>query len=108
MSDEQGMEWTQVATVDEFAETDRKQVDLGPDKEIGIFKLDDGYYAIGIYCSHQREVLFDGPVDDHMIMCPLHGAQFDIKTGQHLSLPAVKPIPSYEVKVDGDNIFVLA
>ena len=48
----------------------------------------------------------EGDIDDDQIMCPLHGACFDIRTGKNLTLPAVRPIASYETKVEEDKIFV--
>jgi 3-phenylpropionate/trans-cinnamate dioxygenase ferredoxin subunit len=100
-------EWMDVAGVDEFESTDRKQVDLGDDKHAGVFKLSDGTYsAISIWCSHQQVSLFPGDVDDDEIMCPLHGARFDLRTGQHLCLPACRPVETFEVKVEADRIYV--
>ena len=41
-----------------------------------------------------------------MVTCPLHGAKFDVKTGAAKSLPAVKPVPKHEVKVENGNVYV--
>ena len=49
-----------------------------------------------------------GEVCDHEVMCPLHGARFDLRTGRHLSLPAVRPVSRYEVKVDQGKVWVKA
>jgi 3-phenylpropionate/trans-cinnamate dioxygenase ferredoxin subunit len=40
------------------------------------------------------------------VKCPLHGARFDVKTGAAKSLPAVKPVPKHEVKVEGGTVYV--
>ena len=90
----------------EFKTSDRKLVDLGEDRQLCVIKLDDGYHAIGAWCSHQKASLAIGDIDDGQIMCPLHGARFDIRTGAPLSLPAVRPIPHYEVKVEGTKVLV--
>lgn len=100
--------WIEVGSTSEFENNDRKLVDLGGEKQIALFKLEDGYYAVGAWCSHQKRSLLEGPVDDHEIMCPLHGARFDLKTGQPLSFPAVKPITQYPVKVEHDTIYLKA
>ncbi len=76
------------------------------EKPIAIFKLDDGYYAIDNICSHEEASLSEGDIEDGKIECPLHGALFDIKTGGNLSLPAVLPVKSYPVKVDGGAIYL--
>ena len=98
--------WKEVASVGEFDKTDRKLVELGDERYIGLFKLDDGYYAIDGTCSHEKASLVLGEVSDHEVMCPLHGARFDLRTGRHLSLPAVRPVASYPVKVEGGKILV--
>lgn len=64
------------------------------------------YYAISNVCSHQDKFLHMGRVRNCRITCPLHGAQFDLKTGEALNLPATKPIATYEVRVVDDWIEV--
>lgn len=98
--------WTEAATEAEFAHTDRKLVDLGGALQIGLFKLPDGYYAVSAWCSHQKASMVHGEVSDHELECPLHGARFCLRTGRNLSLPAVRPVARYDVKVDGGRIFI--
>ena len=81
-------------------------MDLGGDKQIGLFKLPDGFYAVSAWCSHQKSSLVHGDICNHEIECPLHGARFDLKTGRHLSLPAVRPIARFDVKIDGNKILL--
>lgn len=101
------MAWIQAATVADFAETDRKYCELTDEVQVALFKHEDGsFYAIEVWCSHQKVSLINGDRDDYEIMCPLHGACFDIRDGKHLSMPAVRPVDAYEVKVDGDAILV--
>ena len=99
-------DWVEAASLSDFEDTDRKLVDLGGEKQIGVFKLGDGFAAVGIWCSHERTSLMDGEVTDSEIMCPLHGARFDLRTGKNLCLPAVRPVPSYEVKVEDEKIYL--
>lgn len=100
------MSWTQVAREEEFQQTDRKLVDLGGSNQIGLFKLEDGYFAISAWCSHQKATMIHGEVIDHELECPLHGARFCLRTGRNLCLPAVKPVRSYPVKVEAGTIFI--
>lgn len=99
-------EWREVALESEFQQTDRKLVDLGGTHQIGLFRLPDGYYAISAWCSHQKATMINGEVSDHTLECPLHGARFCLKTGRALSLPAVRPVPRYDVKVENGRIFL--
>lgn len=98
--------WIEIATVDEFKETDRKLVDLGGQHQIGLFKIPEGFYAVSAWCSHQKATIIHGDIEGFEIECPLHAARFDLRDGQHKCLPAVRPIKSYEVKVESDKIFL--
>lgn len=101
------MAWMKAAEVSEFEGTDRKYCELTEEVQVGLFRHEDGnFYAVEVWCSHQRVSLINGDLDDYELMCPLHGACFDIRTGKHLSLPAVKPIDAYPVKVEDGAIFV--
>jgi 3-phenylpropionate/trans-cinnamate dioxygenase ferredoxin component len=98
--------WIEVAGVAEFEKMDRKLVELSPDKQIGVFKVDGEFFAINAWCSHEKASLLIGDVADHEVMCSLHGARFDLRTGRHLSLPAVRPVASYPVRVEGGKVLV--
>lgn len=99
-------DWIEAGELSEFEETDRKQVDLGDGKLVGVFKLDDEFYCVSAWCSHMRANMMHGDVIDDELICPLHGARFDLRTGKNLSLPAVQPIDSYEVKVEDGKIYI--
>lgn len=83
------------------------RVEIG-EHEIGIYNLDGEYYAISDVCSHAYAQLSEGDVDadEGSVECPLHGASFDIRTGRHLSFPAVGPVDAYDLRVTGDEIEV--
>lgn len=96
--------WQKVAKTDEFVEADRKLIDVGEGRQIGLFKVGGEYYAVDAWCSHQRASLMPGEVEGYEIVCPVHGARFDLRTGRHLSLPAVRPIRRYNLRVVGTDI----
>jgi 3-phenylpropionate/trans-cinnamate dioxygenase ferredoxin component len=66
---------------------------------IVIFNIAGQYFAIGDVCSHDNGPLGDGLLDGHLVVCPRHGAEFDIRTGKAITLPAVVDIPAYPVRV---------
>jgi len=66
----------------------------------------DRLFAVSNICSHATRPLLNGRVRNCRITCPVHGAQFDLATGAALSLPATKPIPTYELRVVDDWIEV--
>jgi 3-phenylpropionate/trans-cinnamate dioxygenase ferredoxin component len=76
------------------------------DEPIAIFNVDGELYAIGDTCSHEEASLSEGDVYGTCVECPLHGAEFDLKTGRPRTLPAVVPVPTYVVKVEGDDVLV--
>jgi 3-phenylpropionate/trans-cinnamate dioxygenase ferredoxin subunit len=68
---------------------------------IAIFQVRDEYFAIGDTCTHEEFSLSDGEmVDDYTVECALHGAQFDIRTGAAVCLPATLPTDTYPVWVE--------
>ena len=62
--------------------------------------------AIGDVCSHDGNVLDDAPIEGREVVCPRHGARFDIHNGKAVSLPAVVDIPAYPVRVRENQIEV--
>jgi 3-phenylpropionate/trans-cinnamate dioxygenase ferredoxin subunit len=65
-------------------------------------------YAIEDVCTHDGGALDAGELEGCRIMCPRHGAYFDVTTGAALTLPAILPLATYAVRLDGDDIFVEA
>lgn len=86
--------------LDEIEPGTARKVEIG-DLEIALVRIDDDVYAIGDVCSHEEVSLSEGFVeaDDCMIECWRHGAMFNLRTGEAETLPAVKPVPVYDVAV---------
>ncbi|MCH7746029.1 MAG: non-heme iron oxygenase ferredoxin subunit [Chloroflexi bacterium] len=80
-------------------------VDIG-DERILLSNIEGEFYAINEACSHARGPLADGPVDGAEVECPWHGSRFSLKTGEATNSPAVKSVPCYAVRVDGDDVLV--
>ena len=68
--------------------------------------VDGHIYAIEDVCTHDGGPLEQGTLEGEQIVCPRHGATFDVRTGDVLTLPAVVPLMTFEVTVEGDEIFV--
>jgi 3-phenylpropionate/trans-cinnamate dioxygenase ferredoxin subunit len=70
---------------------------------VGIYLIDGRYYAIEDRCSHDDGPLCEGDRDGLTVECPRHGATFDLRTGDALSLPATAGVETFPVIVrDGD------
>ena len=68
-------------------------------KDIALISHDGEFYAIDDLCSHAEASLAEGEVYDCKVECPLHGAEFDLNTGEAVTLPATKPIRTYPVYI---------
>ena len=99
-------QWVEATDVSYFEGADRKLIQLGGGKAVVIFKIGADFFAVDGWCSHDKALLTEGDLDGHEIMCPLHGARFDVRTGRNLSLPAVRPVGRYEVKVEQGKVWV--
>ena len=76
------------------------------DIELVIFNIAGEVFAIGDVCSHDGGPLGDGEIEDYEVICPRHGARFDVRTGKATALPAVVDIPAYPVRINQDQIEV--
>lgn len=76
---------------------------------IAVVRIDDDVYAIGDTCSHQNISLSEGEVDveERTLECWKHGSTFSLETGEALVLPATKPVPVYDVRVDDGQVVVV-
>ena len=75
---------------------------------VAVVRLGDRVHAIGDTCSHADVALSDGIVDieECALECLAHGSLFSLETGEALCLPAIRPVPVYEVRLDGDQVVV--
>ena len=63
-------------------------------------------FALSDICSHADVSLAEGDVEDGGVECWLHGSRFDLRTGAPTGLPATKPVATYPVTVEGDDVFI--
>jgi 3-phenylpropionate/trans-cinnamate dioxygenase ferredoxin component len=97
------LEYIQVGSVEELKEGERLFIEIDS-KPIVILYIKGEYYAIGDVCSHDDGPVGEGNLEGYEIICPRHGARFDIRTGKVLALPAFVDIPAYPVRVVDDQI----
>jgi len=76
------------------------------DQPVALFHLEGGYFATEDVCTHDGGPLAEGTLDGEVIECPRHGARFNVRTGAALCLPAVAPVATYDVRIEGDEIQV--
>ena len=98
------MEWLDAGEAASFAEGGTR-VEVGG-RTIAVFRIGDGFYALEDRCSHADASLAEGDLYGRRVECPLHGAEFDLLTGEPLVLPAVRPVPAYQVRVSGGRLMI--
>lgn len=98
-------EFKRVAGAGEIAPGEMKAFEIDGDL-IAIYNVDGEFFATCDTCSHEEASLTEGWLDDDVVTCPSHGAEFSVRTGEALSLPATEPVATYPVRVEGDDVFV--
>jgi 3-phenylpropionate/trans-cinnamate dioxygenase ferredoxin component len=73
---------------------------------IAVFNVKGNFFAISDVCTHAEGSLSEGTVEGEIVECPLHGATFDLRTGEALTPPAVEPVQTFPVITQGDEIYV--
>ncbi|MGO8690018.1 MAG: Rieske (2Fe-2S) protein [Thermoguttaceae bacterium] len=76
------------------------------DRTVALFQVAGQLWATDDRCTHDGGPLVAGRLEGHTVICPRHGAQFDIRTGKALSPPASVDLAVHEVIVDGDDVLV--
>ncbi|GAB4431645.1 MAG: non-heme iron oxygenase ferredoxin subunit [Anaerolineae bacterium] len=97
-------EFVKVAKTTDLAPGEKMLVEYEYD-DVGLFNLDGQFYAISDVCTHDDGPLVEGHMEGDCIVCPRHGARFNVKTGQQ-TMPAFSPVPLYEVKIEGEDIYI--
>ena len=103
------MPTTEAITVCRLSELPQGEMRLieADGRKIGVFHCaDGGLYAIEDRCSHDDGPLAEGEFDPASctVECPRHGSLFDLTTGKPRSLPAYRPVGTFEVRVDDDEV----
>ncbi len=92
--------FVKVATVTEIPPGTKKIVEV-EGILIVVANIDGQFYAVEDVCTHDGGPLGEGKLDGCQLICPRHGARFDVRTGAALTMPAFEPAPTYEVRVRG-------
>jgi 3-phenylpropionate/trans-cinnamate dioxygenase ferredoxin subunit len=99
------MTFVKVAKVSEVPPGRVAIVEVGDD-DVALCNLDGEIYAVANICTHDDGPLGEGYLLGEEIECPRHGARFNVRTGAVKTLPAIVPIPTYNVKIEGDDVLV--
>ena len=98
-------DFTRVASVQEIAPGELLRVEANG-RLICLANVDGSIYAVDDDCPHIGGALDEGDLAGCVLTCPVHLAQFDVRTGRVLRGPARDDVPAYEVRVEGDDVYV--
>lgn len=98
-------EFVKVASASAISPGEMTIVEVG-DKEIAIANLGGSFVAFQNDCPHRGGPLGEGILEGDVVECPFHAGKFNIRTGEVVSPPSEEPVPTYAVRVDGDDIKV--
>ena len=100
-------ERVRVLGTDDLKSGEATRVDI-PGHRIAVVRIGDDFYAIGDRCSHADVSLSEGEVDpgDRHIECWKHGSRFSLETGEPDTLPATRPVPVFNVRVEDGEVIV--
>ena len=102
--DEEKLEFYDIGK-DDLESGGRLFVDVN-EKSVVIFNIAGKYFAISDVCSHDEGPVGDGLIDGFHIVCPRHGAEFDVRNGNAMTMPAVRSIPAFPIRIIDGRIFI--
>ena len=97
-------DFVKVASVNDLGPGENKVVDVNGN-EIALFNVNGQFFAINNTCPHRGGSLGEGMLEGEVVTCPLHGWQFDVKTGQNARMPGPN-VSCFKTKVEGNDVFV--
>jgi glycine betaine catabolism B len=100
-----GEDFVKVAETEDVQVSQMMAVEIN-DEKICLANVNGKYYAIGNVCTHMGGPLADGKLEEYIVQCPWHGSRFDIRSGEVVRPPAMKPESTYEVKVENNDILI--
>ena len=98
------MAWHKVAKVSDIADGASQSLKVAG-QAIGLFRLEGKFYALQNHCLHRGGPLADGHMESSVVTCPWHAWQFDVKTGECLTMAGAK-LKTFNTKVEKDEVFV--
>ena len=98
-------EFVKIADTKDIPPSQMKAVEVAGEK-ICVANIEGKYYAIGNVCTHVGGPLAEGTLEGYEVECPWHGSKFDVRTGEVTRSPAARSEPTFELKVDGNNILI--
>ena len=98
-------EFTPVASIGDVPDPGKTTLDV-EDRLVVLIHAGGQWYCLDDVCTHDGGPLGEGPLDGDALTCVRHGAKFNIRSGEAMTMPATEPTAVHQVKVEGDTVFV--
>lgn len=101
----QPIRWVEIAPADEIAEGEVRTYDVEGER-VAVARAGEHLYAVEDICSHDDGPLGEGSIEGFAIVCPRHGAKFDVRSGEVLAMPAAAPIRTFSIMVQDGKVML--
>lgn len=98
-------DFARVAGIRDVPESGLLAVELDGRKLV-LARVDGAIHVLDGICTHAEALLAEGSLYEECLMCPVHGGEFDARTGEAITLPATEPLATHEVRIEGDEVWV--
>ena len=98
-------DWIRIAGTDDVPVGEAAAVEI-MGLNLALYNVDGAFFCTDNICSHAYALLSEGWLEGHLIECPLHNGQFDVRSGEGQGAPITENIRAYPMKVDGDDLFI--
>jgi len=99
------LEWIRVASTGDVADGEAKALEV-MGLHLALYHVGGEWFCTDNVCTHAFALLTDGWLEEHVIECPLHAGQFDIRTGKGLGPPIDADIKTFPVRVEGEAVMI--
>ena len=98
--------WHRVAAAADIPDGKMQGFEIGG-REVVVCHSKEGWFALDNICTHAYAKMHEGRLRGCRLICPLHGASFDVRDGRVLGGPASRPLDTYPVRISGGYVEVL-
>jgi nitrite reductase/ring-hydroxylating ferredoxin subunit len=98
-------DWVRIASTSDVPEGEARAIEI-MGLNLALYHVGDAWFCTDNVCTHAFALLTDGWLEEHTIECPLHGGQFDIRTGKGLCAPIVSDLKTFPIQIDGEDILI--
>lgn len=97
--------WTRVAGTDDLPDGESLPIEVMGLK-LALYHIGDEWFCTDNVCTHAFALLTEGWLEGHLIECPLHNGQFDVRTGKGMGAPITEDLRTFMVRIEGSDVLV--